>query len=157
MRDTDPGTILFCALTSLGAGAFTLWFVWDDIDLYESVCSAFLSAPLWLMILFGACFYLLLGAAAALMLSGRLPRAHRISALARWLGLLLLCFLQAALFFRLEYYRITFALTALILALSLSAVSLFARAGRTAGLCLIPCAVWHGYLCYLGFTIAAGI
>lgn len=157
MRSLRPGTLIFSVLVTLGGGIFTMWFVWDYLDVYESTCSAPLAAPLWLMVTLWMGFYLLLGAGAAFMLDGRLPHADHGSAVGHWLILPVLSFLSAAVFFRLESLRIAFALTALTLSLCFSAMILFARASRPAGLCLAPCVLWQLYLCYLGFAAAAGI
>lgn len=156
-RGLNPGTLLFSVGVSLGAGIFTIWFVWDDIDVYEAVCGAPLAAPLWLMMPLWVIFYLLLGAAVAQVLGGHLPHADLKAAAGRWLLLILVSFAQAAVFFRLEYLTVSFALTALSLALGMTSTAFFSRFSRPAGLCMISCTLWQLYLCYLGLAAAAGI
>jgi tryptophan-rich sensory protein len=144
-------------LLSFSAGFITLWYVWDYLGGYESACAAFLAAPLWLMVIFASGFYLLFGASAAFMLEGRLNYRERAAALARWAVIMLLTFCQAGLFLRAEYYRLSFAAGALVFFLCLSAVPSFARSGRMAGLCLLPCCSWLLYLACLGFYVAVNL
>jgi tryptophan-rich sensory protein len=147
--------LLFHIALPVAAGIVSSFLAGDRAAAYASLRLPGYALPLAAFDALSALAYGCMGVASYLIFtSRRLRRGERGGCMGLYALLLVAGALWSLLFFRFRFCTFAAWWSVLLLAVTVLAAALFFRIRKHAGLFLIPCGVWAGYLVAVGFGAA---
>lgn len=146
-------TLATAAVIPLAVGAVSGWITRDSMDTYGQLVRPPLSPPGWVFPAVWTVLFLFMGIASYLVYAADAPQQSITRALSLYALQLAVNFVWPILFFRFEWYFVSFLWLVLLWVLIFGTIVLFYQISKPAAWLLVPYLLWVTFAGYLNYMI----